>query len=171
MEISSKSSNQNLHVLVDHRKDGSKDLLSDESIFHGIEYPIPPVSGCVIVDNPDIKDLIDKFYEIFIHKSKLVLEKTHLFANIENSLAEIHFTTEYKNSSDHPIELLYQFPTDQRFTVTRVKAVIDDREILTKIMEKEEAKETYSDAVASGNTAVKVSFDEEVADILNINIG
>ena len=111
----------------------------------------------MIVDNPD--------------KSKLVLEKTHLFANIENSLAEIHFTTEYKNSSDHPIELLYQFPTDQRFTVTRVKAVIDEREILTKIMEKEEAKETYSDAVASGNTAVKVSFDEEVADILNINIG
>ena len=38
-------------------------------------------------------------------------------------------------------------------------------------MEKEEAKEKYSDSVASGNTAVKVNFDEEVADILNINIG
>lgn len=42
---------------------------------------------------------------------------------------------------------------------------------MTKITEKEEAKEKYNDAIASGNTAVKVSFDEEVADILNINIG
>ena len=29
----------------------------------------------------------------------------------------------------------------------------------------------YESTLASGNTAVKVSFDEEVADILNINIG
>ena len=52
-----------------------------------------------------------------------------------------------------------------------MKAVVGEWEILTKITEKEEAKQTYSDAVASGNIAVKVSYDEEVADILSIHIG
>ena len=48
---------------------------------------------------------------------------------------------------------------------------IDDKEIVTEIHEKEEAKQTYDDAIASGNTAVKVSYDEEVPDVLNLNIG
>lgn len=91
--------------------------------------------------------------------------------NIENSLADIHFTTEYKNTLDQPVEVIYEFPTDKWFAVCSVKAIVDEWEILTKITEKEEAKQNYSDAVASGNFAVKVSYDEEVADILSIHIG
>jgi len=38
-------------------------------------------------------------------------------------------------------------------------------------MEKEEAKQKYQDQVSSGNTAAMVSYDEEVADVLSINLG
>jgi len=38
-------------------------------------------------------------------------------------------------------------------------------------MEKKKAKDIFDDAVSSGNTGVKVSYDEEVADILRFSIG
>ena len=38
-------------------------------------------------------------------------------------------------------------------------------------MEKEEAKQKYDDAVASGHTGALVKYDEEVADILTVNLG
>mgnify|MGYP000879290997 CR=1 FL=1 len=38
-------------------------------------------------------------------------------------------------------------------------------------MEKEEAKQKYQDQTAAGNTAAMVSYDEEVSDILQLNLG
>jgi len=38
-------------------------------------------------------------------------------------------------------------------------------------MKKEEAKEKYDVAVASGNTAVHVEYDEDVADIIKLSLG
>jgi len=75
------------------------------------------------------------------------------------------------NNHSAPVECVYEFPTDPEYAVSRVRVTIDDKEIVTEIHEKEEAKQKYSDAIASGNTAVKVSYDEEVPDVLNLNIG
>jgi len=52
-----------------------------------------------------------------------------------------------------------------------VSIQIGDNLIKTKIMEKEEAKQKYDDAVASGHTGAFVKYDEEVADILTVNLG
>ena len=38
-------------------------------------------------------------------------------------------------------------------------------------MEKEQAKQEYDDAVASGNTAVKLNFDEKLPDVIELNVG
>ena len=38
-------------------------------------------------------------------------------------------------------------------------------------MEKEEAKQKYSDQSAAGNTAAIVTYDEEVSDVLQLNLG
>lgn len=38
-------------------------------------------------------------------------------------------------------------------------------------MEKNEAREKYNDAIASGNTAVKMEKNEKLPDILDLSIG
>jgi predicted solute-binding protein len=52
-----------------------------------------------------------------------------------------------------------------------MSVTIEEKTIETKIMEKKKAEEKYDDAVAAGNTAAKMSYDEEVPDVLNLNLG
>ena len=52
---------------------------------------------------------------------------------------------------------MYKFPTSDEFAVTSMEVIIEGKSITTKIIEKREAEEKYTDAVASGNTAVKMS--------------
>jgi len=61
----------------------------------------------------------------------------------------------YSNiSDDKPIECTFEFPLESQTVVSRLVATIDDKTIEAQIKEKEEAKQQYGDAVASGNTAV-----------------
>ena len=101
----------------------------------------------------------------------MVQTKSHLFVSIQNLIADIKFSQEFKNNHSSPVECVYEFPTDAEYAVARVRVTIDEKEIVTEIHEKEEAKQKYDDAIASGNTAVKVSYNEEVPDVLNLNIG
>ena len=94
-----------------------------------------------------------------------------LNVEIINSVASITFEQTYANKLKNPIECVYQFPVDKAYAVSTVTVEINDKVIETKIMEKEEAKEKYSDSVSSGNTAALVEYDEEVSDVLSINLG
>jgi hypothetical protein len=48
---------------------------------------------------------------------------------------------------------------------------VGDKEVYAEIMEKEQAKKEYDDAVASGQTAVKLNFDKKLPDVIELNIG
>jgi von Willebrand factor A domain-containing protein 5 len=66
----------------------------------------------------------------------------------------------YSNISDEfPIECTFEFPVDKQTVVSKLIAIIDDRVIEAVIKEKEEAKQQYDDAMASGNTAVFAERD------------
>ena len=99
------------------------------------------------------------------------LQKSTLNVEILNSVASIAFEQIYLNKLQNPIECIYQFPVDKTFAVSDVTIEIGDKVIQTKIMEKEEAKQLYLDQTAAGNTAAMVSYDEEVSDILQLNLG
>ena len=60
-----------------------------------------------------------------------------------------------------PIECVYIFETDYWFTVASMHVKIDDREIDSLVMGKEEAKQKYDDAVASGNSAFNLNIKED----------
>ena len=48
---------------------------------------------------------------------------------------------------------------------------LDDKEIDAVILEKEEAKEKYDDAIAAGHTAAKINYDENIPDVIELAIG
>lgn len=89
-------------------------------------------------------------------KVKIPLLKTEVKVNILESIAQIQFIQTYENKEKQPIEALYQFPTSSDYAVTSMHVKIDDKEVFTKIMEKNEAREKYDDAIASGHTAAKM---------------
>ncbi len=45
----------------------------------------------------------------------------------------------------------YEFPYDPRASITEFYAEIDDKKVIGTIKEKEEAKDEYDDAIASGH--------------------
>ena len=109
------------------------------------------------------------------HDSKkemsIPLENINLNVEILNSSADIKFSQTFKNESENPIECIYKFPSDAAYTIVGLEVKIGDNIINTKIMEKEQAKQKYDDAVASGNTAVKLNFDEKLPDVIELNVG
>ena len=90
---------------------------------------------------------------------------------ITNSTACVYFTQTFRNDSESPIECVYKFPTDPSFAVSGLHVEMGDKHIDAEVMEKKEAEEKYDDAVAGGHTAVKLSKDNKLPDIIELNIG
>jgi len=68
----------------------------------------------------------------------------------------------YSNIGDeNPIECTFEFPLEKTTVVSKLIAQIDDKVIEAKIKGKEEAKQEYDDAMASGNTAVYAERDKK----------
>ncbi len=76
-------------------------------------------------------------------------------------------TFEEKN----PIECTFQFPLKSSTIVRKLIAQIDDRVIEAKIKEKEEAKDIYNDAIASGNAAVYAERDTKKEESISLMLG
>ena len=102
---------------------------------------------------------------------EIPLKSSKVEARIINSVASIKYSQTYVNNEKVPLEWVYKFPADPYFTVTGMHITLDDKEIDAVIMEKEEAKEKYDDAVAAGDTAAKINYDENIPDVIELSIG
>lgn len=99
------------------------------------------------------------------------MESAGLDLNIVNGVAQIVYSQAYENKSSNPIECNYQFPADNDYAVTKMVLKMDDKTVETEIMNKKKAEQKYEDAVAGGNVGVKASYDEEVPEVINLQIG
>ncbi|KAK3709333.1 hypothetical protein QZH41_019194, partial [Actinostola sp. cb2023] len=103
--------------------------------------------------------------------SGVPLEKIQIRGNIKGFTAEVLAIMEYKNNSDSPIEAIYVFPLDEDAAVCGFQATIDGRTIVAEIQEKQEARDTYDDAISSGHSAFLLEESDESSDIFHINVG
>lgn len=88
-------------------------------------------------------------------KELLPLKKVDVKSEIRGSFAVTNVELRYVNPhKDSPLECTYVFPVEKSTILAKFEAMIDNRVVATKIMEKEKAKEKFDDAVASGNAAV-----------------
>lgn len=78
----------------------------------------------------------------------------------------------YKNISDeNPIECTFEFPLEESTIVSKLIAEIDDRIIEAKVKEKEEAKDHYNDAIASGNAAIFAEINDKSNKVITLLLG
>ena len=97
------------------------------------------------------------------------LKNVSVSAQLKGSLVGLLSTFSYKNETSDPLEVLFRFPVDESWAVVGLEAVIDGRRIRAEVKEKEEAKEMYDDALASGLTAAL--GEEKSGDIFSLALG
>eukprot|EP00826_Nyctotherus_ovalis_P031081 TRINITY_DN2481_c0_g3_i2.p1 TRINITY_DN2481_c0_g3~~TRINITY_DN2481_c0_g3_i2.p1 ORF type:complete len:450 (+),score=112.88 TRINITY_DN2481_c0_g3_i2:118-1467(+) len=102
----------------------------------------------------------------------LPLTALHFRAHIKNCLNTVEVTQHFVNLDKTGVEYEYSFPIDKyTTTVTALTVTIGDKVLEAKVMEKEKAEEKYTDAIAQGNTAIKIDQDENQPDLVRILVG
>ena len=75
----------------------------------------------------------------------------------------------YQNDSTDPLEVLFRMPLERSHAVVGLTALLDGKKITAQLQDKQEARDKYEDAVASGKTAAL--GEESSGDIFSISLG
>ena len=92
----------------------------------------------------------------------------HINTELNEFYAKTNITQYYINESDRVIELILKFPLNSKIQFSKFILELNGKKIESRIIEKEKAKEKYSDAIASGNTGI-ISTKEKK--FIKVNIG
>ena len=101
--------------------------------------------------------------------TQVPLKEVTVKAQLRGYLVGLISTLKYSNDGSNPIEVLFRFPIEESFAVVGLEAEIGDKRIKAEVREKEEAKQMYDDAMASGFTAALA--EEQSGDIFSISLG
>ena len=101
--------------------------------------------------------------------TKVPLKEVTVKAQLRGYLVGLESTLKYSNDTSNPIEVVFRFPIDESFAVVGLEAEIGGKRIKAEVREKEEAKQMYDDAMASGFTAAYA--EEKSSDIFSISLG
>ena len=91
-------------------------------------------------------------------------EAKYNIVNISCHINEIMSQTEiiqyFKNTSKSPIELSMKLPQLSNCNISRFEMTLNNQKTISKILEKEKAKEKYCDSITTGNYGF-ISFNED----------
>lgn len=92
--------------------------------------------------------------------------------------ADIVLNQIYENNNDHPLETLFMMPYSESFALNKIELEFSladgtKKSLETKVVEREEAKITYSEAIKKGESAI-ISYTEsptESKSMLRVKLG
>jgi len=105
--------------------------------------------------------------------SKSAIPMTGVEANVTvlDFLVQTELRQTFANTGTQPIEALYSFPLDSKATVFKFEVSIDDRVVKGQVEPKEDAKDIYDDAIASGYGAYLMQQNEMMPDVFSCTVG
>ena len=83
-----------------------------------------------------------------------------LITTINELIVQTEVTQYFKNTETSSIELEMIIPKLSNNNITRFEMTMNDKKVISKLIEKEKAKEKYTDTIASGNYGF-VSFSSK----------
>ena len=96
----------------------------------------------------DINNKDEKFTEV------------EITSHINEIMSQTEIIQHFKNTSKNPIELTMTLPKLSNCTITRFEMSLDNKKVVSRILEKEKAKEKYSDSITTGNYNF-ISYNED----------
>ena len=88
------------------------------------------------------------------------MKSVQIKGRLEGGLAVLDVELTYLNEDERQaLECTYEFLVEESTIVGQLTAKLDNREIVTKITEKQKANEKYEDAIAGNKFAVMAQRD------------
>ncbi|MBN1594658.1 VWA domain-containing protein [candidate division FCPU426 bacterium] len=100
---------------------------------------------------------------------KLPLKSTRADVVISGVIADVEVTQVYKNEGKNTLEAIYIFPGSSRSAVYAMRMTIGERTIEATIQERQQARETYEQALAEGKTASLL--EQQRPNVFQMNVG
>jgi Ca-activated chloride channel family protein len=100
---------------------------------------------------------------------QLPLQSTSTDINISGIVADVRVTQTYKNTGKTTLEAIYIFPASTRAAVYGMRMKIGEREINAVIQEREQARESYNNAIREGKTASLL--EQQRPNVFQMNVG
>ncbi|XP_069107151.1 von Willebrand factor A domain-containing protein 5A-like isoform X1 [Argopecten irradians] len=109
---------------------------------------------------------------IVLPGSKTVpLKSVGVDVTIKGFVANVQSTLTYENQKEAAVETVFVFPIDDQSAVYQFEADIDGRHIVAECQDKEQARETYKDALKTGHTAMLLSESDTSGDVFECKLG
>ncbi|TDS14170.1 Ca-activated chloride channel family protein [Maribacter caenipelagi] len=89
--------------------------------------------------------------------------------NIAGTIAHVRVTQVYQNKGAEAIEAKYVFPLSTQAAVHKMHMIVDERLVIAKIFEKQEAQKVYDSALQEGKRAAKL--DQHRPNVFQMNVG
>lgn len=102
-------------------------------------------------------------------KQPIPLLGVQVSAEITGMASQVVIRQRFQNQEDIPVEAVYVFPLPEAAALTSLVIETQGRRVVGKVQEREQAFETYDDAVAEGHGAVLV--DEERPNVFTVSVG
>jgi len=112
------------------------------------------------------EELKDKSYSIELNCIEENLVR--IITELNEFYAKTNTTQYYVNHSNEPVELILKFPYNSNIQFSKFTIEMNDKKVISKVIDKGKAEEKYNDAIASGNTGVLSSQEDKY---IKVNIG
>ena len=99
------------------------------------------------------------------------LRNTRIRAKFVDLIGEVNIFQQYYNSESTPVEAKYVFPLQQGCAVCGFEAYINDKKVVGRVKEKEEARREYKAAVERGDGAYLMDESDEAPDVFTVSVG
>ena len=99
------------------------------------------------------------------------MKSVNVRATLEGVMATTDVTLTYYNNYEQPIECTYEFPLEKTTLLSKLVIKLGDQVIHAKVDRKEEAKQTYEEAIKAKNTAVLAERKSEEKEVMSVKIG
>eukprot|EP01093_Parvamoeba_rugata_P003144 TRINITY_DN1412_c0_g1_i5.p1 TRINITY_DN1412_c0_g1~~TRINITY_DN1412_c0_g1_i5.p1 ORF type:complete len:494 (-),score=93.03 TRINITY_DN1412_c0_g1_i5:2067-3548(-) len=97
------------------------------------------------------------------------LKSSKTEVEISGTIAHVRVTQVYQNKGAGAIEAKYVFPLSTQAAVHKMHMIVDDRLVVAKIFEKQEAQKVYEKAIDEGKRAAKL--DQNRPNVFQMNVG
>lgn len=91
--------------------------------------------------------------------------------NVIDFCAEVTLHQRFENRETEPLEVVYEFVLEDNVSVSGFVADIEGKKITGVVQEKQKAKDTYDDSIASGGGAFLVEESEVKPNLFTVSIG
>lgn len=102
-------------------------------------------------------------------RMSIPLSGVSIEADVSGLCARVAVAHRYVNREATPIEAVYVFPLDEGAAVCGFEAVVDGTLVIGEVQERDQAFETYDDALEQGHGAFLL--DEERPDVFQASVG